>query len=432
MENLILLLFACLLLACLYMGWSILIALLLGLFLFSAYALRQGFSAGQVLRMWWNGILTARNVLLTFCFIGFLTGLWRACGTIPAIVYYASGLIRPSVIVLLTFLLNCLLSFLMGTSFGTAATMGLICMTMANLMGVSKALIGGAVLSGIYFGDRASPVSTSALLTAEITGTDLYDNIRRMLRSSLVPFLLATVCYYFMGAGVSSASRPVGVQELFARSFDVSWPMLVPAGVILLLAAFRVPVRKTLSVSIVLSIFCAAVFQKLGGMEILRTMVLGFRTDVPELRNMLSGGGLVSMFRTGAIVGVGSCYSGIFEKTGLLRNLQGFFEKVARRTSPAAGVLGASILSAMIACNQTLAIMMTRSICSRFGMTPEKLALTLEDTVVVVSGLVLWNIACAAPLAFIGAPDSSVGYAFYLYFLPLCCLLGDGFRGRKS
>ena len=89
--------------------------------------------------MWAAGVKTIRNILMTFVIIGFLTGLWRAGGTIPTIVYYASGVIDPALIVLLTFVLNCLLSFLMGTSFGTAATMGLISMTIASTLGASKA-----------------------------------------------------------------------------------------------------------------------------------------------------------------------------------------------------------------------------------------------------------------------------------------------------
>jgi NhaC family Na+:H+ antiporter len=423
MENIVLLSFAAVLLIFLLNGWPLLLALLIGLMIFSAYSLKRGFTVMETLGMWRDGVMTAKNILLTFCLIGFLTGLWRAGGTIPAIVYYASGLIRPSLIIFLTFLLNCLLSFLMGTSFGTAATMGLICMTIAKTMGVSPAITGGAVLSGIYFGDRCSPVSTSALLTAEITGTNLYDNIKRMMKSAAVPVLVCCVIYFFIASGGEGDTSSLSVQQLFASHFDVSWPMLIPAAGILVLALFRVPVKKTLSVSIFLSIICAAVFQKMSASEIVRTMLFGFQTNQPELRSMLAGGGLVSMFRTGAIVMTGACYSGIFDKTGLLRNLQGVFENIGRKFTPAVGICGAGIMSSMIACNQTLAIMMTKSLCEHMPISKEKLALTLEDTVVLIAGLIPWSIACAAPLAFIEAPNSSILYASYLYLLPIWCML---------
>ena len=420
MENLALLSFAAVLLIFLLQGWPLIAALLIGLLIFSAYALKQGFSVKETVLMWRDGVLTAKNVLLTFCFIGALTGIWRACGTIPAIVYYAAGLIRPSLIIFLTFFLNCLISFLMGTSFGAAATMGLICMTMARTMGVSPAVAGGAVLSGIYFGDRCSPVSTSALLTAEITGTGLYGNIRRMLESAFMPVLFCGAVYFLLGLGGSSetAAAASSVRTILAEHFDVSWPMLLPAVSILILAGCRVPVRKTLFVSIVLGVFCAVYYQDLGAAEILEDILRGFQPEAPELRRMLAGGGIASMFNTAAVVLLGACYSGIFEKADLLSGLQGFFEKIGRRFTPAAGVLGAGILSALISCNQTLAIMMTKSLCQDMGLSKEDLALAIEDTAVVIAGLVPWSIACAAPLAFIDGTASSIPFAFYLYTLP--------------
>ena len=226
LENVILLFFSLLLLGSVFTGVPILAALFAGLLIFSGYARYQGFSLKEIVGMWAAGVKTIRNILMTFVIIGFLTGLWRAGGTIPTIVYYASGVIDPALIVLLTFVLNCLLSFLMGTSFGTAATMGLISMTIASTLGASKALVGGAVLSGIYFGDRCSPVSTSALLTADLTGTNLYDNIQRMMKSALVPFLLSLVFYGLMGGGEGTAETVSAVKHLFASHFDVSYAML--------------------------------------------------------------------------------------------------------------------------------------------------------------------------------------------------------------
>ena len=61
-------------------------------------------------------------------------------------------------------------------------------------------LVGGAVLSGIFFGDRCSPMSSSASLVASLTETKLYDNIRRMFLSCIVPFFLTCVLYQLEGA----------------------------------------------------------------------------------------------------------------------------------------------------------------------------------------------------------------------------------------
>lgn len=69
--------------------------------------------------------------------IGALTASWRASGTIAYLVSYASEIISPSWSLLGTFILNAALSSLIGTSFGTAATMGVVTMSLCVGMGVS-------------------------------------------------------------------------------------------------------------------------------------------------------------------------------------------------------------------------------------------------------------------------------------------------------
>ena len=169
-----------------------------------------------------SGVRTVRNILLAFVLIGVMTALWRSAGTIPVLVCYASALIRPAVFVVMTFLLNCLLSFLTGTSFGTSATMGVICAAMGAAMGVDVRIVGGAVLSGAYFGDRCSPVSTSALLVAEVTQTVIFDNIRRMLRTALVPFLLSCAVYAMLGLRAGGPGDALELRALFGREFSLS------------------------------------------------------------------------------------------------------------------------------------------------------------------------------------------------------------------
>ena len=158
LESVFLSLFTLTLIGCVAAKLPILYALIVGYLIFSVYARLRQYSVPAILKMSAAGIRTA--------------------GTIPTIVCHAADYIRPSVFLLMSFLLNCLVSFLTGTAFGTAATMGVICMTMARTMGVDPVWAGGAVLSGAYFGDRCSPISTSALLISELTGTNIFQNIR--------------------------------------------------------------------------------------------------------------------------------------------------------------------------------------------------------------------------------------------------------------
>ena len=160
MELLVFSLFAAALLVCVIFHISLLFALLLGYVIFALYAIRKGFSLPEVLGMSAQGVRAAKNILTTFVLIGILTSLWRAGGTIPAIVCYSVRVMEPRLFLVCSFLLNCLVSFLTGTAFGSAATMGAVCMTMAAALGADPLMTGGAILSGVYFGDRWSPVST--------------------------------------------------------------------------------------------------------------------------------------------------------------------------------------------------------------------------------------------------------------------------------
>ena len=108
-----------------------------------------------------------------------------------------------------------------------------ICAAIGTSMGVSPLLTGGAVLSGAFFGDRCSPVSTSALLVAAVTKTDIYDNIRRMVKTAFVPFLLACGIYAGIGLTLPREGSVMDLEALFSRSFRLHWTALIPAAAIL-------------------------------------------------------------------------------------------------------------------------------------------------------------------------------------------------------
>ena len=432
MEWLTLGLFCAALLACIVLDGSILIALAFGLLLFLLYGRHRGFAWGELLQTALDGVKTVKNILITFVLIGMLTALWRAAGTIPVVVCCASALIRPSVFLLMTFLLNCGVSVLTGTSFGTGATMGVICATMGTAMGVDIRLIGGAVLSGVYFGDRCSPVSTCALLVAELTGTSIFDNIRRMLRSALVPFLLSCAVYGVLGALYTPAGELMDLRALFGREFRLAWPALLPAAVILLLSALHVNVKLTMSASILISIPLCFLLQHAVPAELLHAVLTGYRASDPEIAAMLNGGGISSMLRVGGIVCLSSSYSGIFRKTGLLDGAKHAIEALAARTTPFAAMLCTAVTAGMIACNQTLTTMLTHQLCLGLKTSDGAFALDLEDTSVVVSPLIPWSIASAVPLAAVGAPASAILLACYLYLLPLWRLIGSLVNKKKA
>ena len=422
MEYIILGLFAAGLVACLLLRLSTLWALLFGLFLFLFYGRKKGYSWKELSGACFRGASKLKNILLVFVFIGTMTALWRACGTIPMIVVYASSLIKPAIFPLLSFLLCCGISFLTGSSFASAATMGVVCATVGASMGFPAALMGGCVLSGIYFGDRCSPVSTSALLTAQVTGTDIFTNIRTMIRSAAVPFALTCLIYGLLFRGGSSGAV-MDVRAIFYRGYVLSSVLLIPAAVILLLAALRVDVKIAMGTSIVFALPMCILYQKMSIADIIRTIVSGYEAADPQIAAMMNGGGILSMVNVALIIFIVGMYSGIFDLTGMLLGLRGAIASLAGKTTGFFALLVVSVAVACVSCNQSLTTILAAEFCGSFYDSKEKLAGDIEDSSIVVPALIPWSIACAVPLATIGAPTASIGFAFYLMLLPLCKLV---------
>lgn len=418
----VLCLFCLELLVCVALGLPIVAALLVGLALFVGYALRQGHCLRAVGRMLWTGVRSAKNVLINFLLIGMLTAFWRASGTIPMMICTAVGWIRPSALLLLAFLLNSGVSLLIGTSFGTSAIMGAICVMAARSMGVSPVLAGGAALSGTFFGDRCSPVSTSALLISELTHTDIYDNLRSMMRSSAVPFALTCGIYLLLGLFCNGSGMAQDVRPLFERTVTLHWTVLIPVALILLLSALHLNVKIVMSSSIAAAFVLCLTVQHLPLADVLRCALLGYTSPDAAAGALLNGGGIVSMLRVTAIVCISAAYSGIFQATGLLKQIQVQISRLSARITPFGSVLCASVASSAIACNQTLAILLTHQLCADVPGDAPTRALMLEDTAVVVAPLIPWSIAGAVPLASMGAPELSLLAACYLYLIPLYSL----------
>ena len=412
------LLFSLSLIFCLLLKYSVIYALIVGYIIFVTYGLIKGHDLKVLMKKSFEGVLTVKNILLVFILIGMITALWRASGTIAYIVYMGSKLISPSILILLTFLLCSILSFLIGTSLGTAATMGVICVSIGKAMGINPYYLGGAVLSGIYFGDRCSPMSTSALLITELTKTNLYTNIKLMLKTSIIPFIATCLFYLFLGLKSSTSPVSIDATNIFKENYNLNIVVIVPAILIIILSLFKVNVKKTMLLSIFISFIIAMFFQKESVTSLINYCVYGFHHSNEKLNSMMKGGGILSMLNVGLIVAISSSYSGIFKETKILVLMKKYLKEFSKKTSNYFVIFLSSIISGAIACNQSLGIILTYELCEELE-DKQNMAIILENTIVLLAGLIPWNIAMAVPLKTIDIGLMSGLFAFYLYFLPL-------------
>ncbi len=424
------LLFSLSLIFCLLLKLSVVYALIIGYMIFVIYGLIKGHNLIVLIKKSFEGVLTVKNILLVFILIGMITALWRASGTIAYIVYMGSKLISPSILILLTFLLCSILSVLIGTSLGTAATMGVICASIGKAMGVNPYYIGGAVLSGIYFGDRCSPMSTSALLISELTKTNLYTNIKLMIKTSIIPFIVTCLFYLFLGFKSKVSNISVDVTEIFKQNYNLNIIVIIPAILIIILSILKINVKKTMLVSIVISFIIAMFIQRDSIVALINYCVFGYHHPNERLNLMMKGGGILSMVNVSLIVGISSSYSGIFKETKMLVSLKKHLKDFSKKTSSYFVIFLSSIISGAIACNQSLGTILTNELCGEL-VEKQKMAIILENTVILLVGLIPWNIAMDVPLKAIGVGFMSGLFAFYLYFLPLWNLFLDFIKERK-
>ena len=411
-------LFSLSLIVCLLLKISVVYALIIGYIIFISYGLIKGYKLKVLIKKSFEGIMTVKNILLVFILIGMITALWRASGTIAFIVYIGSKLISPSILIFLTFLFCAVLSVLIGTSLGTAATMGVICFSIGKTMGINPYYIGGAVLSGIYFGDRCSPMSTSALLISELTKTDLYANIKLMIKTSVIPFIVTSLFYLFLGFKSTVSSVSVGVTEIFKQNYNLNIVVIIPAILIIVLSLLKINVKKTMLISVVVSFIIAIFIQKESVVSLIKYCIFGYHNSNQKLNLLMKGGGILSMLNVALIVGISSSYSGIFKETKLLVSLKEHLKVFAKKTSNYFVIFLSSIISGAIACNQSLGIILTNELSEELVDKRER-AIILENTVVLLVGLIPWNIAMDVPLKTLDVGVMSGLFAFYLYFLPL-------------
>ncbi len=117
---------------------------------------------------------------------------------------YVAGLlgdgIAPSLLLPLLFLLGAGISFSVGSSWGTFAIMIPIAVPVAQTLGLPIAPFVAAVLSGGIFGDHASPISDTTVVSSMAAATDHVDHVRTQLPYALVAGLMSLLA--FTGVGI--------------------------------------------------------------------------------------------------------------------------------------------------------------------------------------------------------------------------------------
>ena len=384
-----------------------------------------------------NSIGSAIPAILILLMIGALAGTWLISGIVPAMIYYGLQIMHPTFFLVTAAIISSIVSLSTGSSWSTVATIGIALLGIGRALGIPDGMIGGAIISGAYFGDKISPLSDTTNLAAAISETELFTHIKYMMITTIPSYLITLVIFVFLGFRDTSAiSRTdiAQVQSSLDSIFNITpWLFLVPVVVILLIMK-KVPALPAIFIGTVAGAVFALIFQphligllseqsgsflKQSYVVIVQSMYTN--TDIPaenELVNgLLSTGGMKGMLNTVWLIISAMVFGGVMDAGGLLKKITSSIIKVARNTTSLIASTAATCLFLNVtASDQYLSILipgkMFAEIYKRRKLKSQNLSRTLEDSGTVTSVLVPWN-TC-------GATQSTVLGISTIVFLPYC------------
>jgi NhaC family Na+:H+ antiporter len=404
-----------------------------------------------------KGISLAMSAIMILIMVGALIGVWNMSGTIATIVYYGVKFIDPTWLYLAAALLTGLVGLVTGSSWTTAATLGVAFMGMAGAVGASPAITAGAVISGAYFGDKMTPLSETTILTPQIVGSDVYTHVRSMAWSAVPAYIISLILFFLIGRFAELGAPTVDTAQALAvleSAYNITLWNLLPMLVLLLLGIRQYPAFLSILIGALVGALVAVVLQPqvvvafandptlstplalLKGVWLAMGNGFTASTGVEPVDKLFSGGGMSSMLTTVWLILGAMSFGAMMDYGGFNKRL---IDPVINRVKSVGGSIAAVMVTALglniVAGDQYIAIVLpTRMFMVSFrerGLHPEALATAVENSGTVTSPLIPWNSCGAYMTATLGV--STFVYFPYCFFNFLNPILGliYGFTGFK-
>jgi Na+:H+ antiporter, NhaC family len=425
------------------------IALLFAMGVAAIIGMKNGYSWEDIEKGIVKGISLSLGAVLILLAVGSLIGSWMLSGTVPTLIYYGLELLNPSFFYAATCLICGIVALSIGSSWTTAATVGVALMGVSAGMGMDPAITAGAVVSGAYFGDKVSPLSETTNLAPAVAGTNLFEHIRYLMWTTVPSICLALILFLIIGlsgAEQDSSSRIEQMQTVLSQEFNLGWHMLVPLIVLLTLAIKKVPAFPSVAIGALLGGVWAVIFQPEVVLNLASEGRVGFaayltvvwtalfdgvvfNTPDENLNTLLSRGGMSSMLNTIWLIVCAMSFGAVLERTGLLKAIVATLMKGA---DSAGAVISRTILTCIgtniITADQYMAIVMPgrmyKEEYGKRGLHQLNLSRSLEDGGTITSPLIPWN-TCGAYMQGVlhVHPFEYIFYAFFNVINPFLSII---------
>jgi len=453
------------------LGGSNQIVLILSAGVAALVAIRVGFSWDEIQAGIVKSISSAMASILILLMIGALAGTWMLSGIVPAMIYYGLQVLNPSIFLAAACLVCSIVSIATGSSWTTAATVGIALIGIGRALGISEGLVAGAILSGAYFGDKMSPLSDTTNLAPAMAGTDLFTHIRYMTLTTVPSISIALLLFLIIGLVHGSGGEIAGKAEILAAidvTFNISgWLFIVPALVVILIVkkmpALPAILTGALSGSVFALIFQPHLVSEAAGMaaydgrlfdffyHLSPSFATGFTGSFQALfgaiafttgnatldgEGLLSSGGMAGMLGTVWLILSAMIFGGVMEGSGMLKCIaNAIIRKVKSAGMLVSGTAGTCMFFNLTASDQYLAIVvpgrMYANTYKEKELAPENLSRTLEDSGTVTSVLIPWNTCGAYHSTVLGVSTGTyLPYCFFNLISPIMTIAA-AFTGYK-
>ena len=366
--------------------------------------------------------------------VGMMIASFMAAGTVPTILVAGLKLITPKFFLALTFVMCCIMSVIMGTSWGTLGTVGIAMMGVGAGLGVNPAITAGAVVSGAWFGDKMSPMSDSTIMCSTITETYIMDHIKAMMQTTIPAAVVSLVIYLGIGIGISGdsyeASTVDSIMNGLKGMFHINLIPVIPIVVVIVMILMKKGTIVSMMSGTVVAILIAVFYQGYSVADMGTFLYSGFTCETKNeiLISLLNRGGMTSMLSLLAVFVGGLGLGGILDKTGMLEPI---FHYITEKYKSPRGIMlmawCATLLCILVIADNNFAFVMVATLFGsafqKDNLTSQNLSRILEDVGTLGSALVPWNVGAQFAAGVLGVSTLAyMPYAFLNWMTPILSL----------
>lgn len=299
------------------------------------------------------------EVVLIILAIGVFVASMMFSGSIPALIYYLVGIIDPNFIVVLSFVICAIVSVLIGTSWGTAGTVGIVMISIATSMGANLPIVAGAVIGGTHVGQLLSPMADTTNVGANLAGAETMTMIKRVSYYCIPVLVISTVAYLllglFNGGGAADLETRTMIQGEIASVFNVNPLVILPMVLVFVLTFSKKPIVLTLVLSALVALAFGAVFNGWMITRGLEALYSGFdlkavagleESAYSEIfLTLVNRGGIMSQINSALLAIVATCYGAVMIQ---IKAVDVIAESIFSRVKGRVGLVISSVITSFL------------------------------------------------------------------------------------